>query len=71
MSQKANTPRTRIADLPEVNAVSTEELNEIEGGGSPFGHVVVGVIRGLIEAQTTHPGSITNPGETDTATDIA
>jgi len=73
-SRIASTLRTRIADLP---VLSTEELKLAAGGMGNF-RVSLGGL-GAIDTigtcgdgktkKTTYPASVTNPGETDTATD--
>lgn len=47
MSLKAKTGRTRIADLLEVNAVSAEELNQIDGGN---GRLAPAIVQGIANA---------------------
>ena len=72
MSQKAKTTRTVIADLPEYSAVSVVELNQIDGGATELPvtrSAIRGVLKGIKAALGSVPGSVTNPGQTDTAVD--
>jgi len=50
MFRKATTTRTRIADLPQVSEVSSEELTRVDGGGrtGPIGEgVLIGAANAL------------------------
>jgi hypothetical protein len=66
--------RTNLGDLAERAELSVQELRIVAGGGNRRigGGGLGGGIGGVFEGgttQSTTPASITEPGQTDTATD--
>ena len=72
MFQKSKMARTQIADLPEsLSQLSSQELDKVSGGSKRALFRGVGAFGGLSVTcgTSTKPASMTNPGQTDTATD--